>query len=163
MEEWVDVVDEADRVVARALRGEVRSRNLLHRTVSILCCNSRGEIYVHRRTATKDVFPSMYDMFVAGTVAAGDSYAATAERELQEEIGAVCQPTEFFKYRYEGPHSRSWTMVFGVTWDGRIVPQPSEIAWGEFMTPAVVAQRLNVWPFVPDGREIYAAYLDRQR
>lgn len=58
-DELADVVDEDDRVVGRAGRSEIRARNLLHRGVAILCRNSRGEIYVHRRTDTKDVFPGM--------------------------------------------------------------------------------------------------------
>src|SRR5262245_31616854 len=87
VEELVDIVDEDDRVVRQATRSEMRRERLLHRVVAILCFNSRGEIYVHQRTAVKDLFPSLYDMFVAGTVEAGETYEATALRELEEEVG----------------------------------------------------------------------------
>lgn len=56
-DELVDVVDEDDRVVATATRHEVRRRQLLHRCTYVLVRNASGEILVHRRTDTKDIFP----------------------------------------------------------------------------------------------------------
>ncbi|HEV8653455.1 MAG TPA: hypothetical protein VG276_29660 [Actinomycetes bacterium] len=58
--EVVDLVDTQDRVVGRALRRDVRRDKLLHRGVAVLCRNQAGEIYVHRRTDTKDVFPTLH-------------------------------------------------------------------------------------------------------
>lgn len=83
-EEIVDLVDENDRVIGRAPRREVRARNLLHREVAAIVRNPRGEIYVHRRTGTKDVFPGMHDMFIAGVVTSGESYEDSIKRELSE-------------------------------------------------------------------------------
>ena len=61
-QEYLDLVDENDNVIGKAPRSEVRARNLLHRGVGILVFNSRGELYVHKRTETKDIFPGMYDL-----------------------------------------------------------------------------------------------------
>jgi isopentenyldiphosphate isomerase len=162
-EEWVDVVDEHDRVIDRATRRAMREGNLLHRNVSVLCLDSRDRVYVHRRTPTKDVFPSMYDLFASGVVASGESYDDAARRELGEELGIRGAPlVALFKHRYEGAESRSFTMVYEVRWDGEIVHQPSEVAWGSFMSLAEIAARNVELPFVPDGWEIFRRYLEER-
>jgi 8-oxo-dGTP pyrophosphatase MutT (NUDIX family) len=132
---------------------------LLHRGVAVLCTNSAGDIYVHRRTATKDVFPSMYDMFIAGMVSEGESYRDCAVRELAEEVGVSGpEPDYLFKHLYLKPDNPSWVAVFRVVWDGPIVTQAAEIVWGSFVSAAELDSRLDEWAFVPDGREAYSAY-----
>ena len=159
-EELVDIVDENDRVVRTATRAEMRRGVLLHRVVAIICLNSHGDIYVHRRTSTKDLFPSLYDMFVAGTVEAGETYEATAVRELEEEIGVRGVALErLFHHRYEGRETRSHTEVYRIVWDGLITPQASEIQWGQFRSRESLVQNRERFQFVPDGAELFARYI----
>jgi NUDIX domain-containing protein len=47
--------------------------------------NTAGEIWVHRRTDTKDVYPGLYDMVVGGVLASGEAWEDGARRELKEE------------------------------------------------------------------------------
>ena len=63
-DELVDWVDEDDRVLGQVTRARMRAENLLHRCVAILCFDPLGRLYVHQRTAHKDVFPSLFDMTV---------------------------------------------------------------------------------------------------
>jgi isopentenyldiphosphate isomerase len=159
-EELVDLIDAEDRVVGRALRRVVRLRNLLHRGVGILCRNQRGEIYVHRRTTTKDVFPGLYDMFVGGVVGPGEEYLEAARREIAEELGIVGpEPSYLFHHLYLGPHNASRVAVYKVTWDGPIRHQESEVDWGRWMAMAALLEKLDEWQFVPDGLEIFERYL----
>jgi isopentenyldiphosphate isomerase len=161
-DEIVDLVDEENRVIGKAPRREVRAKNLLHRGVGILCRNSRREVYVHRRTATKDVFPALYDMLVGGVVASGESYDAAARREILEELGIEGpEPRRLFDHLYLGPLNRSWVAVYEVTWDGPIRHQESEVAWGTYMTMEELHRKLDEWEFVPDGLEIFRAYIAR--
>ncbi|HEY2732781.1 MAG TPA: NUDIX domain-containing protein [Polyangiales bacterium] len=159
-DELVDVVDEQDRVLRQCRRREMRRDNLLHRVIAVMVLDGSGRIYLHRRTATKDLFPSLYDVFTAGVVGAGESYAEAARRELEEELGIVGpEPAPLFLHRYDGPETRSLTQVFRVTWTGPIMHQASEVAWGEFRTRQRLAENREVLDFVPDGREIFAHYL----
>lgn len=161
-DEWVDVIDERDQVVGRATRKQMREHNLLHRNASVLCLTSKDEVYVHQRMPTKDVFPSLYDLFASGVVMAGESYDAAAARELAEELGVNGPALEpLFKHRYEGPSSRSFTMVYRVRWDGPITWQAEEIAWGGALPIADAAKNLQQFQYVPDGWEIFARYLER--
>lgn len=155
-DEWVDLVDGENRVVGRARRRDVRRQNLLHRGVGIFCRSSRGELYVHRRTTTKDVFPGMYDMLVGGVVGAGERYEAAARREIAEELGIVGpEPTFLFHYLYVGTENKSWVAVYEVAWDGPIRHQESEVAWGSFLSLDELRSKLGEWTFVPDGMEIF--------
>lgn len=161
-DELVDVVDEDDRVIGRVTRRAMREQNTLHRNASVICLTSKGEVFVHRRVHTKDVFPSLYDLFASGVVAAGESYDAAAKRELGEELGVVGPvPEPLFKHRYEGPSSRSFTMVYRVVWDGPIACQAEEIAWGGFLPLTAVARNDQQFPYVPDGWEVFQRYLER--
>jgi isopentenyldiphosphate isomerase len=156
-DELVDLVDERDLVVGRATRREVRARNLLHRAVVVLCRGTGGEVLVHRRTDTKDVFPGRYDMFVAGMVGAGETYQAAAVRELAEELGVEGVPlTPVFRHQYAGPAERSWSEVFEVRWDGPVRIDPAEVAWAEWLSPEELDHRLSEWQFCPDSLEVYA-------
>lgn len=163
-EEVVDLISTDNQVIGQASRREVRTRNLLHRGVGILCRNPTQAIYVHRRTDTKDVFPGMYDMFVGGVVSAGESYAAAAKREIAEELGIVGPEPQFLFYHlYKGPLNHSWVAVYDVEWDGPIRHQESEVAWGTYLSMQDLLEKLETWSFVPDGLEIFHRYLQDGR
>ncbi len=158
--EWVDLVDRDNRVIGQASRQEVRSQNLLHRGIAVLVRNSRGQVYVHQRTASKDLFPSMYDMFVGGVVGAGEEYLTAARREAFEELGVGNPDLEFlFDHLYEGPKNFSWVRCYQVSWDGPIQHQAEEIQWGDWLPE----DQLEAWsqqvPVVPDGLDVFHAYL----
>jgi isopentenyldiphosphate isomerase len=159
-DELVDLIDEHDRVIGQVTRARMRREHLLHRVVAVLCFDAQGRLYIHRRTASKDLFPSLYDMFVAGTVGAGEAYEPAAVRELCEELGVHGAPlTRLFHHRYEGPDTRSHSEVFRATWDGPIVHQASEIDWGEFRSLSSIQRNLDGYRFVPDGAELFARYM----
>lgn len=162
--ELVDLVDADDRVIGCAPRRDVRARNLLHRGVGVLCLNGDGLVYVHRRTATKDVFPGLYDMFVGGVVGRGEDYDSAARREIAEELGIVGpEPRYLFHHFYLGRHNCSRVAVYDVEWDGEVRHQESEVAWGAWVTMETLLARLNEWEFVPDGLEIFHRYLEYRR
>ncbi|MFJ7156893.1 NUDIX domain-containing protein [Streptomyces sp. NPDC101118] len=158
-EEILDIVDENDRVVGRATRGEMYAQGLRHRCVFVQARDAGGRVFVHRRTATKLVFPSLYDMFVGGVVGAGESYAEAALREAEEELGVsgLPQPVPLFKFLYEDPASGQswWSYVHEVRCDMAVDPQVEEVAWHAFLDEAELERRLDGWAWVPDGLDAY--------
>lgn len=161
-DERVDLIDLEDRVLGQVTRRRVRAENLLHRGVSVLVWNGRGELFVHRRTDTKDVFPGLHDVFVAGVVQAGEGYDQAARREVEEELGVRGpEPRPLFRHLYLGPACRAWTGVYEVAWDGPIVTQESEVAWGAFLPLDEAVRWSETRPFVPDGLEIFRVWRQR--
>lgn len=68
----------------------IHKYNLLHRGIgALLLTKSNDEflVFVHKRTSTKRIFPSMKDMFIGGVSCSGESSFQTLERELYEECG----------------------------------------------------------------------------
>lgn len=161
-DELLDVVDEDDRVVGRATRGEATARRLRHRCVFILARDAAGRVFVHRRTARKLVFPSLYDMFVGGVVGAGESYDDAALREAGEELGVVGLPAPepLFGFLYETPEHSWWSRVYQVRCEVPVDPQVEEVAWYDFLSEKDLARRITEWEWVPDGLEAYRRLLD---
>ncbi len=162
--ELVDVVDARDRVLRTATRDEVRGGKLRHRATYVLVLNGRGQLFVHRRTAGKDVYPSYWDVAVGGVVGAGEDYGAAARRELEEEIGACDVALEpIGELRYEDESNRVNGAVFSCRYDGPLRLQAEEIESGEWLEIAAVAERARVAPFCPDGLVALDRYLERRR
>jgi isopentenyl-diphosphate Delta-isomerase len=86
-EEIFDVVNGRDEVIDAKPRSEVHARGLLHRAVHVLVFNSRGEIFLQKRSMKKDRQPGVWDSSSSGHVDSGEHYDETAVRELREEIG----------------------------------------------------------------------------
>jgi isopentenyldiphosphate isomerase len=158
-EETGVLVDDDDRVTGTAPRSRIRSQNLPHRGVAILVRNPAGEIYVHRRTATKDVFPGMYDIVVGGMVTAGESYEEAARRELAEELGIEGVELRFrLRHRYIGDRNNAWISLYEVLWAGPIRHQADEISWGTYMGEEDLVEKLGRWPFAPDHLELFESF-----
>ena len=126
-DEIVALVDGRNQVIGSVPRREMRARNLLHRSTYILVFNPRGQIYVQKRTLTKDVFPGYYDVATGGVVLAGESYEKGAVRELEEEMGIrQVLLTRLFDFYFSDPRSRVWGATFTCTYDGPLRLQEEE-------------------------------------
>jgi 8-oxo-dGTP pyrophosphatase MutT (NUDIX family) len=165
-DEFVDVVDEDDRVIDIVARRSIRERNLLHRCTYVMVRSTDGRFLVHRRTDTKDVYPGAYDVFAGGVLASGESYDDGAVRELREELGiGGVRLRPLFRHRCSGPSGEAWGAVYDVTWDGPVVHQASEVAWSGRVTLQELDRMLATETFCRDSREIFerwrAGRLDR--
>ncbi|MED7821355.1 NUDIX hydrolase [Streptomyces chiangmaiensis] len=157
-DELLDIVDENDRVIGQSPRGEAYARGLRHRCVFIQARDVEGRLFVHRRTPTKLVFPSLYDMFVGGVVGAGESYDDAALREAAEELGVsgLPRPEPVLKFLYDDGAGRTWwSSVYQVRCDLPVSPQAEEVAWHAFLPEDEVERRLSEWEWVPDGLAAY--------
>jgi len=160
--EWVDVVDDDDRVIGRATRAEMRQRNLLHRAVYILVLNAQGQLFVHQRTPTKDVYPGFHDVTVGGVVAAGEDYDTAAARELREELGVAGVALERLgRTAYADPATRVRGMAYLARHDGPFVLQPEEIVSGEFVGLACAERLASEERCCPDGAAVLRVYAAR--
>lgn len=86
-------------------RGMVHRDGDLHRTVHIWVIrkkpDGRVDVLLQKRSRNKDAYPGCYDISSAGHVRAGDDFACSAVRELQEELGITVKKEEL---RFIGFH-----------------------------------------------------------
>ena len=95
--EMCDVVDSEDRILESRLRSEVHVNNLLHRAVHLWIFNSRGELFLQKRSPWKINHPDLWCSSAAGHVDTGETYEEAGHREMREEIGADCHLVKFWK------------------------------------------------------------------
>lgn len=156
--EMVDIIDAEGRTIGSVSREEMRRRRLPHRAVYILVFNRCGEILVHLRTPTKDVYPGYWDVAIGGVLAAGESFDEGALREGREELGVEIAPEPLFSIRYEDAASVVQGMVYRTIHDGPFQLQAEEIVRGEFVPLDKVLERSKKEKFCPDGLAVLAEY-----
>ncbi len=75
-EEVFDVVNERDEVIGQKPRSEVHRLGLMHRATHILVFNSRGHVFLQKRSIKKDRQPGLWDSSTSGHLNAGEHYDA---------------------------------------------------------------------------------------
>ncbi|MEG3614693.1 NUDIX hydrolase [Isoptericola haloaureus] len=163
-DETVALFDDAGAPCGTAPRHRVRSENLRHAATAVVVRNSVGEVYVHRRTDTKDVYPGRYDFCAGGVLHAGESPLQSARREVAEELGVEGVPLLRLGERdYADAHTRYRAFLFTCTWDGPVRWQPEEIAWGRWVSPRRLVEMVDELAFVPDSVAVLDRWLDALR
>jgi isopentenyldiphosphate isomerase len=141
-DETVALYDDHGRPCGEAPRSRVRAENLRHAATAVVLRDGRGRVHVHRRTDTKDVYPGRHDFAAGGVVAAGEDPHDAAVRELAEELGVEGVPLQPLR---EGDYADALTrfraFCFTAVWDGPVVLQAEEVAWGDWVEP----ERLVAW------------------
>ncbi|HKM57221.1 MAG TPA: 16S rRNA (adenine(1518)-N(6)/adenine(1519)-N(6))-dimethyltransferase RsmA [Chthoniobacterales bacterium] len=153
------VVDENDEPVVPRNRATIHRDNLLHRAVHILLLNSRGELLLQKRSYRKDRFPGCWDSSASGHVDAGESYAVSAARELEEEIGATADLVELARVPASSDTGHEFIQIYGGSHDGPFHWNSHEIETGGFFALEMIDRWIKVRPadFAPAFVECYLA------
>lgn len=133
-EEYFDVVDQNDKVTSRLTRSEVHRRKLLHRAVHVFVFRCDGALLIHKRSATKEEFPSVWTSSCSGHVSAGEDYDGTAVRELQEELGIDSVVQWLQKFSACSDTSNEFTVLYQCVSDAAVTPDPDEITAVQWMS-----------------------------
>jgi isopentenyldiphosphate isomerase len=160
VDEIVAILDEDNRVTGSVPRSVMRRDNLRHSATGVLVRNPAGDVYVHRRTPTKDVFPACYDFSAGGVIAAGEDPYDAVVRELAEELGITgADLVKLPEGDYADESTNYHAYLYTCVWDGPVTHQPEEVSWGAWMSPAELVRRFDEWPFVPDTTALLGPYV----
>ena len=142
-DEIFDIVNDNDEVIGQRPRRIVHGEGHKHRAVHVLVFDSRGRIFLQKRSMTKDTFPGAWDSSASGHLAAGEDYAACAVRELREELGwsAPVPPRPLFKIGACAETGQEFVWVYLVGAEGPFTLHPDEIERGAWFAP----DKVNRW------------------
>lgn len=181
--EIVDMVNQEGEVLGSLPRPYIHSWNILHRGIGMIVSKdvnileglemgNAPEVYVHQRTSTKRIFPSLFDMFVGGVSSSGEDSSWTAAREVAEELGLkraldVLQSNneenqinplsdKLFQCTVCTSYNRCAVSMFTYTCDTSleaITLQEEEVAWGNYVPYNVVelAAKMSIQRLVEKG------------
>ncbi len=130
----VVLVDENDRELGVAEIYEAhRNPAKLHRAISILLFNSRGEMLITKRAPEKFTWPGYWTNSVCANVFPGESYNDCADRRLKEELGISTGLIEKFSFIYSAVYDEQYgeneiDHVFTGIYDGKFKPDPKELS-----------------------------------
>jgi isopentenyl-diphosphate delta-isomerase len=160
--EQIAWVDDADQLLGALPRAELRERGLIGRGTFILLFNSAGELCINRRSLSKAVYPGYWDVAAGGMVAADESYAESAARELEEELGVCGVELRFHeKFFFDQPGNRLWCAVFSAVWDGPLRLQPEEVIEARFANLEQVEIDQQQLAYCPDSLAALQRYRQR--
>lgn len=101
MEELVIHVDEEDNVLGYIPKLKAHELGLLHRAISVLIFNSKGEWLLQRRAIDKYHSGGLWTNTCCSHPLPEESVEDAANRRLQEEMGMKCRLEKVFSFTYK--------------------------------------------------------------
>lgn len=94
--EYFDVLDSSGNYTGKTVsKDEAHKKGIIHRVVHVWIINYRNEVLLQKRDKTSRIFPSYWDISVAGHVSAGQSSLEAARQEAKDELGLDINLSEF--------------------------------------------------------------------
>lgn len=133
MEEKVVLVDEDDKVLDFMGKQEAHEKGLLHRAISILIFNDKGELLLQQRADCKYHWAGIWSNTVCTHPREKETYLQAANRRLTEELGFSTELKEVFSFIYKALDEESGLTeheldhVFTGTYNGEIPFNTDEV------------------------------------
>jgi isopentenyl-diphosphate delta-isomerase type 1 len=158
--EYLEVVDEANQVIGIQSRKEIHEKGLRHRSVHIFIFNTRGELYLQKRSPRKDQYPDHWDSSAAGHTDPGETPLEAAQRELKEELGLEVKLNEVLHYPACLETGWEFATLFTAQTDDPIHLNLEEATTGDYFTPDQLTQFLidPQQKIAPGFRLLYSLY-----
>ncbi|RJQ19907.1 NUDIX domain-containing protein [Candidatus Woesearchaeota archaeon] len=169
MVELLDLVNERDEVIGTCSRDDQGKPHVITRNVVVYLRDSAGMYVVQVRAKTKSRWPGCFDFAACGSVKAGETYLAGAQRELEEELGVRCELHLLHKEYREVPHNgtimRLHTVYFHGVYDGTFAKTPEvdavlKLSHGQ-IDNFIAAKDKRVQPYFVEEWDVLCACLSR--
>ena len=101
MEEFVVLVDQNDQKLGLMEKQQAHIAGLLHRAFSVFVFNSKGELMIQQRAASKYHSPTLWTNTCCSHPRDNETYEQAAHRRLEEEMGFDCELEYKFNFIYK--------------------------------------------------------------
>ena len=101
MEEFVVLVDQDDQKLGLMEKQQAHVAGLLHRAFSVFVFNSKGELMIQQRAASKYHSPTLWTNTCCSHPRDNETYEQAAHRRLEEEMGFDCELDYKFNFIYK--------------------------------------------------------------
>ncbi|HEX2975064.1 MAG TPA: NUDIX domain-containing protein [Bacteroidales bacterium] len=163
-EEIFPIVDEDGNQTGLAPRSVCHDGKsmLLHPVVHLLLYNAEGELYLQKRSMTKDIQPGKWDTSVGGHVSPGEDIVDAVIRESSEELGiAVEKPVFEGKYIWQSDRERELVYTFSATANEAPLVNRDEIDEGRFWKIEEISSHLGRNIFTPNFENEFRVHVKR--
>ncbi|MDI6786218.1 MAG: NUDIX domain-containing protein [bacterium] len=157
-----EIVDKKGNVIGMASRKECHNNpGIIHRVAHVLVFNSQNELYLQKRSKTKDIQPGKWDTSVGGHLNPGESFEIAAYREMKEELGIKeIRLIYMYNYIHRSECESEMVYTYKTVYDGEIVINREEIEEGKFWDKKEIDFFLKKDVFTPNFEEEYQMYLE---
>lgn len=159
--EWFPLVNEEGETIGKATRQECHSGSKqLHPVVHLHIFNDKGDLYLQKRSMTKDIQPGKWDTAVGGHVDYGEKVEEALRREVREELGITEFTPEFItRYVFESSIEKELVNTFRTVYNGIITPDKEELDGGRFWSIEEIKANLGKNVFTPNfEKEFYKLF-----
>jgi isopentenyl-diphosphate delta-isomerase len=145
--ELLDLVSHNDVVIGVMSRTEIYEKHLNNfRVINAFVINSKGELWIPTRHASKNLFPLALDCSVGGHVLSNELYFDAFCRESLEEINL--DPRNYphkllSKLTPQTDGTSALMEIYEITYDGTIQVNPDDIAEGQWISPKELKEMLK--------------------
>jgi len=106
-EEQVVLVDEQGNELGLMGKTEAHEKGLLHKAISVIIFNSKGEMLIQQRAFSKYHWAGIWSNTCCSHPRAGESFADAAKRRLKEELGITTPLKQEFFFTYQAKDEKS--------------------------------------------------------
>lgn len=152
MNSRVILVDEQDNPIGTMPKLEAHEKGLLHRAFSIFVFNSKGEMLIQKRSATKYHTPGLWTNACCSHQVEGEREEIFLSRRLREEMGLEVksfQKAFQFTYRAEfnnGLIEHELDHVYYANSDQEPSPNPDEVEEWQYISTVELRTRIAKQP-----------------
>ncbi len=159
-DEMFPLVDEQGNIIGAITRGEAHDGSKkLHPVVHLHVFNSKGEIYLQKRPAWKDIQPSKWDTACGGHIDLGEDVKTSLKREVREELGITdFTPQDMGHYVFESAREKELVYVHKIIYNGDIQPSKEELDGGRFWSRDEILSNIGQNIFTPNFENEYTKF-----
>ena len=155
--EILPIIEEGGVVVGRSTRKACHNNpSMLHPVVHLHIIDPYDNIFLQKRSATKDLLPGRWDTAVGGHVTYGEMPVEALVRESGEELGFFdFNPTFLENYIWRSPNESEMVFVFATVTDRNIDPDNDEVDEGRWWTRHEVKEAMGKDILTPQFEQEY--------